>query len=124
MTTYTVLILEKNSVQITDLVPDTTYVVRVQVAGREANPASRGAEHDFHTSPLGETMTAAPLLPSSTCISNPSPHVLFIYYSRVPDPEQIHAGDGRRLRHHGDPAGGGGRPVPAQKVGNRPQNGL
>lgn len=53
MTTYTVLILEKNSIQITDLTPDTTYVVRVQVVGPEANPGSHSVEHAFHTSPLG-----------------------------------------------------------------------
>lgn len=56
MTTYTVLILEKNSVQIADLTPDTTYVVRVQVVGSEVNPGSHSVEHEFHTSPIGTNM--------------------------------------------------------------------
>lgn len=58
MTTYTVLILEKNSVQIADLTPDTPYVVRVQVVGPEVNPGSHSVEHVFHTSPLGTDMKA------------------------------------------------------------------
>lgn len=56
MTTYTVLILEKNSVQIADLSPDTSYVVRVHVVGSEVNPGSHSVEHEFHTSPLGTNM--------------------------------------------------------------------
>lgn len=56
MTTYIVLLLEKNSVQITDLTPDSTYVVRVQVVGPEVNPGSHSVEHVFHTSPLGTNM--------------------------------------------------------------------
>lgn len=56
MTTYTVLILEKNSVQIADLTPDTTYIVRVQVVGSEVNPGSHSVEHEFQTSPLGTNM--------------------------------------------------------------------
>ncbi|TNM88773.1 hypothetical protein fugu_005027 [Takifugu bimaculatus] len=58
VTTYTVLILEKNSVQIADLTPDTTYIVRVQVLGSEVNPGSHSVEHEFQTSPLeGEQRT-------------------------------------------------------------------
>lgn len=53
VTTYIVLLLEKNSVQITDLTPDTSYVVRVQVVGAEVSPGSHSVEHVFHTSPLG-----------------------------------------------------------------------
>uniref|UniRef100_A0A674N2L6 receptor protein-tyrosine kinase n=1 Tax=Takifugu rubripes TaxID=31033 RepID=A0A674N2L6_TAKRU len=55
VTTYTVLILEKNSVQIADLTPDTTYIVRVQVLGSEVNPGSHSVEHEFQTSPLAES---------------------------------------------------------------------
>lgn len=58
VTTYTVLILEKNSVQIADLSPDTTYVVRVQVVGPEVTSGSHSVEHVFHTSPLGTTIKA------------------------------------------------------------------
>lgn len=55
MTTYTVLILEKTSVQINDLTPDTTYMFRVQAMSPEGNPGSYSVEHEFHTSALGTT---------------------------------------------------------------------
>ncbi|XP_056260035.1 ephrin type-A receptor 2a [Seriola aureovittata] len=55
VTTYTVLILEKNSVQINDLTPDTTYMFRVQALSPEGNPGSYSAEYEFHTSPLAES---------------------------------------------------------------------
>uniref|UniRef100_A0A3Q3WYA9 receptor protein-tyrosine kinase n=1 Tax=Mola mola TaxID=94237 RepID=A0A3Q3WYA9_MOLML len=53
VTTYTVLVLEKSSVQINDLTPDTTYVFRVQAMTPEGNAGSYSVEHEFHTSPLG-----------------------------------------------------------------------
>ncbi|KAK2861997.1 hypothetical protein Q5P01_001530 [Channa striata] len=53
VTTYTVLVLEKSSVQINDLNPDTTYMFRVQALGPEGNPGSYSVEHEFHTSTLG-----------------------------------------------------------------------
>lgn len=53
VTTYTVLILEKSSVQINDLTPDTTYMFRVQALSPEGNPGTYSVEHDFLTSPLG-----------------------------------------------------------------------
>lgn len=55
VTTYTVLILEKNSVHINDLTPDTTYMFRVQALSPEGNPGSYSVEHEFHTSPLAES---------------------------------------------------------------------
>lgn len=55
VTTYTVLILEKSSVQINDLTPDTTYMFRVQALSAEGNPGSYGMEQEFHTSPLAES---------------------------------------------------------------------
>lgn len=55
VTTYTVLILEKSSVQINDLNPDTTYLFRVQALGPDGNPGSYSVEHEFHTSPLAES---------------------------------------------------------------------
>lgn len=55
VTTYTVLILEKNSVHINDLIPDTTYMFRVQALSPEGNPGSYSVEHEFHTSPLAES---------------------------------------------------------------------
>ncbi|KAG8007726.1 Ephrin type-A receptor 2, partial [Nibea albiflora] len=55
VTTYTVLILEKCSVQINDLIPDTTYMFRVQAMSPEGNQGSYSVEHEFHTSPLAES---------------------------------------------------------------------
>ncbi|GAA6221959.1 ephrin type-A receptor 2-like [Lates japonicus] len=55
VTTYTVLILEKSSVQINDLTPDTTYMFRVQALSPEGNPGSYSTEQEFHTSPLAES---------------------------------------------------------------------
>uniref|UniRef100_A0A3Q3MCE8 receptor protein-tyrosine kinase n=1 Tax=Mastacembelus armatus TaxID=205130 RepID=A0A3Q3MCE8_9TELE len=55
VTTYTVLILDKSSVHINDLTPDTMYMFRVQALGPEGNPGSYSLEHEFHTSPLAES---------------------------------------------------------------------
>ncbi|XP_008287255.1 ephrin type-A receptor 2a isoform X2 [Stegastes partitus] len=55
VTTYTVLILEKSSVHINDLTPDTTYMFRVQALSPEGSPGSYSVEHEFHTSPLAES---------------------------------------------------------------------
>ncbi|XP_041638942.1 ephrin type-A receptor 2a [Cheilinus undulatus] len=55
VTTFTVLILEKSSVQINDLTPDTSYMFRVQAISPEGNPGSYSVEQEFHTSPLAES---------------------------------------------------------------------
>nr|XP_019957176.1 PREDICTED: ephrin type-A receptor 2-like [Paralichthys olivaceus] len=55
VTTYTVVISDKSSVQINDLTPNTTYMFRVQVLSSEGNPGSYSTEHEFHTSPLAES---------------------------------------------------------------------
>ncbi|KAM9409786.1 ephrin type-A receptor 2a [Pholidichthys leucotaenia] len=55
VTTYTVLILEKSSVQINDLIPDTTYMFKVQALSPEGSPGGYNVEHEFHTSPLAES---------------------------------------------------------------------
>ncbi|XP_047188815.1 ephrin type-A receptor 2a isoform X2 [Scophthalmus maximus] len=55
VTTYTVLISEKSSVQINDLTPNTTYMFRVQALSPEGSPGSYSVEHEFHTSPLAES---------------------------------------------------------------------
>ncbi|TNN83959.1 Ephrin type-A receptor 2 [Liparis tanakae] len=55
VTTYTVLILEKGSVQINDLTPDTTYMFRVQALSPEGHPGSYSVEHEFLTAPLAES---------------------------------------------------------------------
>uniref|UniRef100_A0A667WVG1 receptor protein-tyrosine kinase n=1 Tax=Myripristis murdjan TaxID=586833 RepID=A0A667WVG1_9TELE len=56
VTTYTVLVLEKSSVQINDLSPDTAYMFRVQALSPEGNPGSYSMEHEFQTLPLGNSM--------------------------------------------------------------------
>ncbi|XP_077054166.1 ephrin type-A receptor 2a isoform X2 [Siphateles boraxobius] len=52
VTTYTVLVLEKNSVQINDLLPGTKYVFRVHTLTAEGHPSSHSAELEFETLPL------------------------------------------------------------------------
>uniref|UniRef100_A0A671SGU2 receptor protein-tyrosine kinase n=1 Tax=Sinocyclocheilus anshuiensis TaxID=1608454 RepID=A0A671SGU2_9TELE len=54
VTTYTVLVLEKNSVQINDLLPGTKYVFRVHTLTAEGHPSSHSAELEFETLPLGK----------------------------------------------------------------------
>uniref|UniRef100_A0A673GAX2 receptor protein-tyrosine kinase n=1 Tax=Sinocyclocheilus rhinocerous TaxID=307959 RepID=A0A673GAX2_9TELE len=54
VTTYTVLVLEKNSVQINDLLPETKYVFRVHTLTAEGHPSSHSAELEFETLALGE----------------------------------------------------------------------
>lgn len=53
VTTYTVLVLEKSSVQISDLSPGTAYVFRVQALSPEGKPGSYNMEHEFKTLPMG-----------------------------------------------------------------------
>uniref|UniRef100_A0A672LH10 receptor protein-tyrosine kinase n=1 Tax=Sinocyclocheilus grahami TaxID=75366 RepID=A0A672LH10_SINGR len=54
VTTYTVLVLEKNSVQISDLSPSTVYLFKVQALSPEGNPGSYSLEQEFSTLPQGE----------------------------------------------------------------------
>uniref|UniRef100_A0A671P571 receptor protein-tyrosine kinase n=1 Tax=Sinocyclocheilus anshuiensis TaxID=1608454 RepID=A0A671P571_9TELE len=54
VTTYTVLVLEKNSVQINDLLPGTKYVFRVHTLTAEGHPSSHSTELEFETLALGE----------------------------------------------------------------------
>ncbi|KAL6482952.1 hypothetical protein MHYP_G00078240 [Metynnis hypsauchen] len=49
VTTYTVLLLEKNSVQIFDLSPSTVYLFKVQALSPEGNPGSYSMEQEFST---------------------------------------------------------------------------
>ncbi|XP_062872054.1 ephrin type-A receptor 2 [Trichomycterus rosablanca] len=51
VTTYTVLVLEKTSVQISDLSPSTAYLFKVQALSAEGNPSSTGVEQEFSTPP-------------------------------------------------------------------------
>ncbi|CAJ1055387.1 ephrin type-A receptor 2 isoform X2 [Xyrichtys novacula] len=50
VTTYTVLILEKNSVQISDLSPGTAYLFRVQALSADGSPGGSSMEEQFETS--------------------------------------------------------------------------
>uniref|UniRef100_A0A671RP16 receptor protein-tyrosine kinase n=1 Tax=Sinocyclocheilus anshuiensis TaxID=1608454 RepID=A0A671RP16_9TELE len=54
VTTYTVLVLEKNLVQISDLSPSTVYLFKVQALSPEGNPGSYSLEQEFSTLPQGE----------------------------------------------------------------------
>uniref|UniRef100_A0A8B9RNE4 receptor protein-tyrosine kinase n=1 Tax=Astyanax mexicanus TaxID=7994 RepID=A0A8B9RNE4_ASTMX len=58
VTTYTVLVLEKDSVQIIDLAPSTAYLFKVQALGPEGNPGSYSMEQEFSTQPEGKGNTA------------------------------------------------------------------
>ncbi|KAM7404370.1 hypothetical protein PAMP_011722 [Pampus punctatissimus] len=53
VTTYTVLILEKNSVQISDLSPGTAYLFRVQALSSDGSPGGSTMEEQFETSSEG-----------------------------------------------------------------------
>lgn len=53
MTMYTVLQLEKNSVQINDLVPGTAYLFRVQTLGSDSNQGGSSIEEQYETSSEG-----------------------------------------------------------------------
>ncbi|XP_037628893.1 ephrin type-A receptor 2 isoform X1 [Sebastes umbrosus] len=62
VTTYIVLILEKNSVQINDLTPGTAYLFRVQALSSDGSPGGSSMEEQFETSPEG------PLTPNNTAV--------------------------------------------------------
>ncbi|KAG5835609.1 hypothetical protein ANANG_G00245800 [Anguilla anguilla] len=62
VTTYTVLVLEKSSVQIDDLAPGTVYVFRVQALSPEGNPGSSSMEREFQTLPEMEAQTSTPII--------------------------------------------------------------
>ncbi|KAM4612743.1 ephrin type-A receptor 2a [Polymixia lowei] len=55
VTIYTVLVLEKSSVQINDLIPGTSYMFRVQALSPEGSPGSYSMEHEFQTLALAES---------------------------------------------------------------------
>lgn len=54
VTTYTVLVLEKDSVQISELSPSTVYLFKVQALSPEGNSGSYSLEQEFSTLPQGE----------------------------------------------------------------------
>lgn len=55
--TYTVLVLEKNSVQIDNLSPSTVYLFQVQALSPEGNVGSNSVEEEFSTLPEGKRRT-------------------------------------------------------------------
>lgn len=58
VTTYTVLILEKNTVQVSDLAPGTTYLFRIQAVGVDGSPGS-SMEEQFETSSEVDPLTTS-----------------------------------------------------------------
>ncbi|XP_019747044.1 ephrin type-A receptor 2 [Hippocampus comes] len=62
VTTYTVLILEKSSVQISDLAPGTAYLFRVQALRSDGSPGDSSVEEQF------ETSSAEPLTQSNPAL--------------------------------------------------------
>uniref|UniRef100_A0A8C3A4R7 receptor protein-tyrosine kinase n=1 Tax=Cyclopterus lumpus TaxID=8103 RepID=A0A8C3A4R7_CYCLU len=52
VTTYIVLLLEKNVVQISDLAPGTAYLFRVQALGSDGSPGGSSIEEQFETSQM------------------------------------------------------------------------
>ncbi|KAJ8395151.1 hypothetical protein AAFF_G00036070 [Aldrovandia affinis] len=57
ITTYTVLVLEKNSVMISDLTPATAYLFRVQAQSPDGGAGSYSDEFKFETLPEAEAAT-------------------------------------------------------------------
>lgn len=49
VTTYTVLLLEKNLVQINELAPGTAYLFRVQALSSDNSPGGSSMEEQFET---------------------------------------------------------------------------
>lgn len=58
--------MEKSSIQINDLNPDTTYLFKVQAVGPDGSSSSYSVEHEFHTSPLGTDSREAQKHPEIT----------------------------------------------------------
>ncbi|KAL2091476.1 hypothetical protein ACEWY4_013739 [Coilia grayii] len=52
--TYTVLVLDRNSVQLSDLSPGSKYVFRVQTLTQEGHPSSTSLEYLYETLPIAE----------------------------------------------------------------------
>ncbi|XP_075882599.1 ephrin type-A receptor 2 isoform X2 [Nelusetta ayraudi] len=68
VTTYVVHILEKNSVQISELAPGTVYLFRVQALGSDGNPGGSGVEEVFETSREG-SLTQNPTAIILICVA-------------------------------------------------------
>lgn len=49
MTTYTVLLLEKNSAQIIELAPGTAYLFKVEALSSDGSPGGSSMEEQFET---------------------------------------------------------------------------
>ncbi|KAG5274306.1 hypothetical protein AALO_G00134630 [Alosa alosa] len=54
-TTYTVLVLDRNSVQLNDLTPGSKYVFRVQTLTQDGHPSSTSLEYLYETLPIAES---------------------------------------------------------------------
>uniref|UniRef100_A0A4W6BS78 receptor protein-tyrosine kinase n=1 Tax=Lates calcarifer TaxID=8187 RepID=A0A4W6BS78_LATCA len=67
VTTYIVLKLEKNSVQISDLDPGTAYLFRVQALSSDGSPGGSSVEEQFETSSEGTEQNHCREKKKSTC---------------------------------------------------------
>uniref|UniRef100_A0A4W6BS88 receptor protein-tyrosine kinase n=1 Tax=Lates calcarifer TaxID=8187 RepID=A0A4W6BS88_LATCA len=74
VTTYIVLKLEKNSVQISDLDPGTAYLFRVQALSSDGSPGGSSVEEQFETSSEGTEQNHSLVL----CLAVGAAVVLFI----------------------------------------------
>ncbi|KAL4648370.1 ephrin type-A receptor 2-like isoform X2 [Arapaima gigas] len=82
ITTYTVLVLEKNMVQISDLTPATTYVFRVTALSHEGTPNGEGKEHEFETLPQGQCGDQSPAVAGGLWVLFVLPHCRTVYRSK------------------------------------------
>lgn len=67
-TTYTVLILENTSVQISDLSPATVYLFRVQALNADGSPSTDVMEHEFTTMPEGKRRRRGSDISDCVCV--------------------------------------------------------
>lgn len=119
MTTYTVLILEKNSVQIKDLVPGTAYLFRVQALSSDGSPGGSSMEEQFETSGTEENQHGQ----RSTCffLKNETSLIrVCVFLSRTPHAKQHGSDLWRSSRRSGHVVHCDRGAVPAQTVSIRP----
>uniref|UniRef100_A0A3B3RF74 receptor protein-tyrosine kinase n=1 Tax=Paramormyrops kingsleyae TaxID=1676925 RepID=A0A3B3RF74_9TELE len=102
VTTYTVLVLEKSSVQISDLVPGTVYVFRVQALSPLGTPGVYSMEHEFETLPEGGWCWGVGGAVWWMClqrpIRDPPPAILRKNQSTRQDPEDTYFSSSEQLK--------------------------
>lgn len=119
MTTYTVLILEKNSVQIKDLVPGTAYLFRVQALSSDGSPGGSSMEEQFETSGTDEDQHGE--RSTCFCLKNEASLIrVCVFLSRTPHAKQHGSDLWRSRRRSGHVVHCDRGAVPAQTVSIRP----